>query len=415
MGTLFRDKETWCLACKTRVKKAQRETCAASGHELEVRESKLWRFKYHRDGRQFIESSGTDKKGEARKMLARREGKIADGVPVTPSVGRLTYDEGMKAVLDFYRINGRRSLDAVERRDTKHLRPFFGGRKLSSITTPDIRAYTVQRQAQSEVVTAAFEVNGKTLPERRRAFDGASNASINRELALLKLVFTLAIRDGLLFHRPHIPMLAENNTRTGFFEADQYEAVLRHLPEELRPVVTFAYRTGWRVWSEVLPLEWRQVDFAAGEIRLDAGTTKNGEGRVFPMTAELRTLLEGLRDEHDARRKAGTILPWVFVRTRGGKTEQVKDFKKAFETACRKAGCPGRILHDFRRTAVRDLVRAGIPERVAMMMTGHKTRSVFERYNITSSNDLRDAARRLDEAPRSGSVRVSPSTAQTGS
>lgn len=408
MGTLFRDKEHWCRTCGVRVKKAQRETCASLGHTLEVRESKTWRFKYHRDGRQFIESSGTDKKGEARKMLARREGKIAEGVPVTPAIGRMTFDEGIKMVLDDYRANGKRSLDAAERRATKHLIPAFGGRRLSSITTADVLAYTTARQAESEVVTAAFEVNGKTRPERRRKSEGASNAAINRELALLKRVFSLAIKAGLLFHRPHIPMLKESNVRTGFFEAEQYEAVLRLLPEDVRPVVTFAYRTGWRTKSEILPLEWRQVDFAAGEIRLDAGTTKNGEGRVFPMTAELRALLEGLHAEHEARKKAGRILPWVFVRA--GK--RIADFRKAFETACRKAGCPGRVLHDLRRTAVRDFVRAGIPERVAMMMTGHKTRSVFERYNITSSNDLLDAARRLDD--RSGFVRVSADAGQGG-
>jgi len=190
----------------------------------------------------------------------------------------------------------------------------------------------------------------------------------------------------------------------GFFELEQYRAVLSHLAPDLRPVVSFAYISGWRIASEVLPLEWRQVDFDAGEVRLDAGTTKNGEGRVFPMTTELRRLLKSQEAERDQLKKANGIVRWVFWRMvaegRGGekKPQPIISLAKAWKTACRRAGCPGRLLHDLRRTAVRNLVRAGIPERVAMTMTGHKTRSVFERYNIVSDGDLRDAARRLDAA-----------------
>ena len=153
-----------------------------------------------------------------------------------------------------------------------------------------------------------------------------------------------------------------------------------------------------------MTLEWRQVDFNAGEVRLDPGTTKNGEGRTFPFTAELRSVLTTQHAEHERLKKAGQIEPWVFFRMvakgRGGesKPKQIVSLSKAFKAACLQAGCPGRILHDFRRTAVRNLVRAGISERVAMQMTGHKTRSVFERYNITSPGDLKDAARRLDAA-----------------
>ena len=78
------------------------------------------------------------------------------------------------------------------------------------------------------------------------------------------------------------------------------------------------------------------------------------------------------------------------------KGKRITTFIKAFRAACTKAGCPGRIPHDLRRTAVRNLVRAGIPERVAMQMTGHKTRSVFERYNIVSECDLVEAAKKLN-------------------
>ena len=107
-------------------------------------------------------------------------------------------------------------------------------------------------------------------------------------------------------HAPRIKKLKENNVRKGFFERDQYEAVRRHLPEYARPVVTFAYITGWRVRSEVLPLQWRQVDFKAGTIRLEPGTTKNDDGRMFVMTPELRATLEAQRAETDVlQRRTG--------------------------------------------------------------------------------------------------------------
>ena len=109
---------------------------------------------------------------------------------------------------------------------------------------------------------------------RDRQEHGASNAEINRELAVLKRMYSLAVQGQKLHHRPYIPMLQENNVRTGFFEAEQFRVLLSHLPAELQPVMRFAYITGWRIASEVLTLEWRQVDLKAHTVRLDPGTTK---------------------------------------------------------------------------------------------------------------------------------------------
>ena len=168
-------------------------------------------------------------------------------------------------------------------------------------------------------------------------------------------------------------------------------------------MITFAYITGWRIASEILPLEWRNVDFMSGGSPVGRrGSTKNREGRVFVMTADLRTLLEAQRDERDELKRKGLICPSVFFRMvakgrRGPKAPHpIKAFTKAWAAACVAAGCPGRIPHDLRRTAVRNMVRAGIPERVAMKLTGHKTPSVFQRYNIVSDGDLASAARMLD-------------------
>jgi integrase len=205
-----------------------------------------------------------------------------------------------------------------------------------------------------------------------------------------------------LMTRPHIALLREDNARQGFFEPEQLRNVLRHLPDELRPVVKFAYITGWRVKSEVLTREWRHVDLKAGEVRLEPGTTKNKEGRTFPFTSELRTILEAQHAEHERLKKRGKVVPWVFFRMvangrRGPlRPKPIKSFSKAFATACRHAGCPGRILHDFRRTAVRNLELAGVPRSVAMKLTGHLTESVYRRYAIADQRDLRVAVEKLD-------------------
>jgi integrase len=182
-------------------------------------------------------------------------------------------------------------------------------------------------------------------------------------------------------------MLDEDNVRTGFFDDQTIDAFVAQLPAALRPVVRFAYITGWRK-SEVFGLEWRQVERKSWTIRLDPGTTKNRRGRTIDASehVELRTLLEALWAEHEALKRKGIICPYVFHRN--GK--RIKDLRGAWENACTKAGYPGKLLHDSRRSAVRNLVRAGVPDTVAMKITGHKTRSVFDRYDISSGADVRE-------------------------
>ncbi len=349
---------------------------------------------YDARGRRHQESAGSAVRADAERLLRKRLKAKDDGRPIDPRVDRLKFDDAAHDLITDYTIHGRKSLDEAQRRIDKHLTPFFGGLRLAGITAADVRTFIAKRQAETYIVRKA---RGDE-PAVRRSF---SNAEINRELTTLKRMFSLAIQAEKLFHKPYIPLLREDNTRTGFFEVEAFRAVCHALPADLRSVVTFAYITGWRIASEVFPLEWRHVDFRAGEVRLDAGTTKNGEGRVFPLTDELRALLDAQHAAHVTRTKAGTIAPWVFVRMiakgRGGdkKPRPLRAFTKAWNAACLTAGCPGRIPHDLRRTAVRNMVRRGVPERVAMQLTGHKTRSVFERYNIVSDGDLTAAATKL--------------------
>jgi len=374
---------------------------------------KLW-IKYTQHGRTIRESTETDNMIEARRMLRNREGLVAKGLPVTPDVGRVTFDEAVADLLNDYALNQRKSTEDTRRRIEKHIRPFFGNRRMIAITTADLRAFVAKRQKDGVVVRRRRA--GKVPPGESaivEVWQPVSAAELNRELTTLKRMFSLAVQAAKLHYKPHFPMLRENNVRKGFFERDQYLAVLKHLPEAMRPIVTFAYVTGWRINSEVLPLQWRQVDLAAGEVRLDPGTTKNGEGRVFYLTPELQALLQGQRDRsYEIQRDLSMIVQHVFFHQpamkdgslglRAGKGISGHGFYQAWRRARTKAGCPGSIPHDFRRTAIRNMVRAGIPERVAMALSGHKTRSVFDRYNIVSDGDLRDAAARLTASSKVG-------------
>lgn len=329
---------------------------------------KIWWLDYYHEGKRIRESSGTTDRTEARRILQARQGQIAEGRFVGPRADRVTFEELAEDFLNDYRVNGRKSIGEAERRTRLHLAPSFGGKTAHGITTADVKAFIANRQEE-----------------------GASNGEINRELAALKRMFNLGFNAEKITRKPYIPMLEENNARQGFFESWEFEAVLARLPEYLRPPMTFAYYTGWRTKSEVLTLRWEQIDLDIGTVRLEVGTTKNKDGRMIYLTEELKSLLLGLWHEHLTNCPEG---PWVFHRN--GKP--IKDFRGAWKRACREAGLSDKIPHDFRRTAVRNMVRAGIPERVAMMISGHKTRCVFDRYHIVSDGDLQEAAHRLSRA-----------------
>ena len=259
--------------------------------ELKQR-GQIWWIRYYRDGRRYEESSRSDKQGVARDLLRQREGDVSKGVPITARSTRLTFAAAAADVVADYRVNEKRSIDNLQRRIRLHLAPVFGCRRLNTITAADVRAFSMSRLEA-----------------------GVSHAEINRELAILKRAYRLAV-DGDKYHGrvPKIPMLQERNVRQGFFDDSMVAAVLAHLPIPIQPVVRFAYVTGWRVQSEVLPLEWRQVDRETGDVRLDPGTTKNEAGRVFPFTDALRELFDTLWAEHEVLKRQGTLCRHVFHR-----------------------------------------------------------------------------------------------------
>ncbi len=330
--------------------------------------TRVWWVQYSYRGVRHRESSGSPNRGDAVRLLRRRLAEMGRGQLIGPDVERTTFEDLKEMLLNDYKANGRASLAGI-RRAIRHLGGAFTRSRALDITTDRIKAYIASRQQA-----------------------GAANGTVALELAALKRMFRLGEQAGKVERRPYIPALEVHNARKGFLEPDQFRAVLAHLPEDLRPVFEAAYATGWRVQSELLTRRWQHVDFQAGWLRLEPGETKNRDGRMFPLTPALRATLECQWARTEAlQRETGQIIPWVFHR----KGKPIGDFRTAWRRACVAAGLAGRLPHDLRRTAVRNLERAGVSRSVAMELIGHRTEAIYRRYAITTEADLREGAVKL--------------------
>jgi integrase len=322
-----------------------------------------WWIKYSRNGRAFCESTHTTDKRKAGKMLRTRLGEITAGTFLGPAAERITVEELAKDFLSEYRINDRKSVDDAEARWQLHLKPFFGVHRATEISTPLLNRYIESRQQQ-----------------------GAKNATINRELAALKRAFNLGRQNQKVRMVPIFPRLTENNIRTGFLSDEQYHKLAAQCPELwLRAALEVARKYCWRR-QEVMGMRVSQIDLANRTIRLEPGTTKNREGREVSMTGSVYTLLaECVRGKGQE--------DYVFTWPNG---KPVRDFRGTWHKVCESAGVPGLLFHDLRRTAARNLRRAGVAESIIMKIGGWKTRSTFERYNIITQADIQDALLKLE-------------------
>jgi integrase len=360
-----------------------------------LRESAVWWIRFQQHGKTVKQCADTTDKGKAKAFLEQQTGKIALRIPVDVRAERLTLTDGAKLIRRDYQTNGRKSSATLEYRLARLLEQFGEERRLSRITTANVQEYRARRTAE-----------------------GVTHATVNREVAALARIAVLARTEHGLVAPFVVKTTTERNARQGFFEAREFAAVCAQLPPHLAALARAAYLTGWRK-DELRSRQWRHVDFAHGVLRLDPEETKNRKGREFPLIPELRALLEAQRGRGDEiQRETKQVVPWVFARPNG---KPAGDFKKAWATACIKAGFfrvepvldkdgtpqmakdgtpltvtkPTKLVHDCRRTAARTLIRSGVSEAVAMDLLGHQTPAIFRRYAIVDSAMRQEAGAKL--------------------
>lgn len=355
------------------------------------RRGRVWWIKWSKDGKRRRESSKSERDTDAIKLLRRRiEEQARDSRRDPGAENRVTMAQLFDALVADYTANGRRSGATLAFR-LAPLREAFGQGKAHDVKASSIKRYTDQRRAA-----------------------GKAPATINRELAALRRAFTIAVEQERLSSAsiPRVKLFAEHNARQGFLERADFEAVVSRLPVYLQDYARFAYGSGWRK-GEVATLEWSAVDKGTTRVTLRREHSKNGEPRVLPLVGELTEIIARRRQERAYTTVAGETAESRYIFHRHG--APVGDFRKAWAAACVEAGLykvvgvnadgsekriPSRLFHDLRRSGVRNMVRAGVRERVAMEISGHRTRSIFDRYNITSEDDLREAMQRTTEYVR---------------
>jgi integrase len=340
----------------------------------------VWWMKYYDHGRPIRESAETTDRAVAKRKLQQREYEISTGLHHGPQVDRTKFEDLVEGVRADYAMNRRKSTRRLNDFIT-HLSASFSRMRAAHINSDKIKAYVLKRQQED-----------------------AANGTINRELGCLKRMFRLAYQQTppKVARVPHIPMLEEHNIRSGFLEHEEFLSLRGALPDYCQVAVSIAYYSGMRM-GEVFSLEWKQVNWAEGKLFLRSQDTKTDAPRVLYLTDDLRRVLMAWRERCE---KKWPICRWICHR--GG--IRLESIKHSWRKGCARVGLgqvvrdesgklvwKGKIPHDFRRTAVRNMLRAGVPEKIAMAISGHKTRSVFDRYNIVNEADLQAAARRMDK------------------
>jgi integrase len=331
------------------------------------RRGRIWWIYYSADGRPVSESSGSEKKEVAQALLQKRIGAVASGDDVCPK--KTTISQLCDLVIADYRVRGLRDTKIVEWRYAAHVKPTVGSLLAVRFGARQVRAY---------------------IEDRRTA--GASNPTINRELSIIRRGFHLSLKEDppLVTKIPYIPKLEEDNARQGFLTPGQYEDLIRALPDRLKALFAIAYHVGTRK-GELRRLEWDQVDFEERLIHLKGSQTKGKKARNLPFFGEMEEWLKWQRE------RCPEGCRYVFFHYSRPVGSQLRGWREA----CIEAGVPELLFHDLRRTGVRNMRIAGVEQSLRMKISGHKTASMEQRYNILDHADLKQAAAKMDEHYRS--------------
>jgi site-specific recombinase XerD len=363
-----------------------------SGHLFHPPGSKNWSVQFYVGRLRYREATGTSNRREAERYL--RE-KLADAcLNGRPTSAKLTVGNLVEAKLVSDQNNGLKDIKSSRGRWEKNLKPFFGPMKARDLTTPVIDRY-VERRRQELLAKYAKQHNGESdeeYGERMKNQRKSPNASINRELSVLRGAFFLARKSRLVRDVPYFPMLKEDNVRRGFLEPGEYERLAAAAMAEglwMRTLFELGYAYGWRR-SEMLGRIVRDLDFLGGpngEGTIALPTSKNGDPRIVTMTRRVRELLLLCCKGKSAEDR---------VLTRDG--QPIVDYRDAWARVLKAAGIKRHLLvHDLRRTAIRGMRDRGIDRKVAMSITGHRTEAVYNRYNIADLADIAKATAKLDE------------------
>lgn len=363
-------------ATPKKAEKTRRKKPGLYGDGRLYKRGRIWWFRLGG----FDKSTGKTLQSEAIKERDRMKAKLTNDVPALQQL--VTVGELLDDYFAHLERNKAKALKSIKDVVNANVRRAFGERVAASITSDDLIGYRTQREIE--------EVKPATINNELAYLRAAYNHGMKRQTP--KKVLTV----------PHFPIVKVSNTRTGFIEVGGYLAIMEELPNSLKPLFAAGFHWGNRK-SELTNLQWSQIHFEDGFVSLEVGTTKNDEGRWLPIYGDME---DWLRKQKTMRDADFPDCRWVFYWhndawktahvTEAEPGSQIHAFNKTWRNAVTRAGHPDLLFHDLRRSAVRNMVqKAGVSQAEAMKISGHKTVSMFLRYNIIDREGVKQSGKKL--------------------